>query len=477
VHTDAPSPSLEQAKARVLGIQTKLHRWATADAGRRFDDLFHLVTDPAFLAVAGERVRTNRGARTAGVDGATAHYIRSVRGEEAFLADVRARLKTGQFVPLPVAERMIPQSGGGLRRLGIPTVTDRVVQAALKLVLEPIWEADFQPCSYGFRPRRRAQDAIAEIVQNHTWGYHWVLDADVEACFDSIDHAALLGRLRRRIGDKRVLALVKAFGMAEVLTADGAELGTVTGTPQGGILSPLLANIARSTLDDHFAEKWQATGTSMRRRGIRKRGGAIHRLVRYADDFVVMVHGARAHAEAIRAEVATVLAPWAAPLGGQDAGGAPGRGLRLPRLAHPAPPSARHQPAVPLHLSVEEGAASVTGQVRTLTRRARHRTLSDLLHRLNPVLRGWATYFQHGVSKATFSYLGHFAGQRVIGWLRKRRPGLSWARLRRRFLSGWTPTQDGISLFDPVTVTVSRYRYRGTKIPLPWTAPPTPAAA
>jgi group II intron reverse transcriptase/maturase len=357
VHTGAPSPSLEQAKARVLGIQTKLHRWATADAGRRFDDLFHLVTDPAFLAVAGERVRTNRGARTAGVDGATAHYIRSVRGEEAFLADVRTRLKTGQFVPLPVAERMIPQSGGGLRRLGIPTVTDRVVQAALKLVLEPIWEADFQPCSYGFRPRRRAQDAIAEIVQNHTWGYHWVLDADVEACFDSIDHAALLGRLRRRIGDKRVLALVKAFGMAEVLTADGAELGTVTGTPQGGILSPLLANIARSTLDDHFAEKWQATGTSMRRRGIRKRGGAIHRLVRYADDFVVMVHGARAHAEAIRAEVATVLAPWAAPLGGQDAGGAPGRGLRLPRLAHPAPPSARHQPAVPLHLSVEEGAA------------------------------------------------------------------------------------------------------------------------
>ena len=93
------------------------------------------------------------------------------------------------------------------------------------------------------------------------------------------------------------------------------------------------------------------------------------------------------------------------------------------------------------------------------------------------MLRGWATYFQHGVSKATFSYLSHFAWQRVIGWLRKRHPGISWARLRRRFLSGWTPTQDGISLFDPVTVTVSRYRYRGTKIPLSWTAPPTPTAA
>ena len=120
---------------------------------------------------------------------------------------------------------------------------------------------------------------------------------------------------------------------------------------------------------------------------------------------------------------------------------------------------------------------SVTGKVRTLTRRARHRTLFDLLHRLNPVLRGWATYFQHGVSKATFSYLGHFAWQRVIGWLRKRHPGISWARLRRRFLSGWTPTQDWISLFDPAAVTVSRYRYRGNKIPLPWTAPPTRTAA
>jgi RNA-directed DNA polymerase len=480
VNTGAPSPSpvnLAEEKGRVLGIQTKLHRWATADAGRRFDDLFNLVTDPAFLAVAWERVRTNRGARTAGVDGSTAYYIRSVRGEEAFLADLRAKLKAGEFVPLPVAERMIPKSGGRLRRLGIPTVTDRVVQAALKLVLEPILEADFQPCSYGFRPRRRAQDAIAEIHQNHTWGYHWVLDADVEACFDSIDHTALMRRLRRRVGDKRVLALVKAFLKAGILTADGAELGTVTGTPQGGILSPLLANIALSALDDHFAEKWQATGTSTRRRGIRKRGGAIFRLVRYADDFVVMVNGAREHAEAIREEVAEVLASLGLRLSAAKTSvvhldeGFDFLGWRIQRRRK----RGTGQRFLYTYPS-KKALLSVTGKVRTLTRRARHRTLSDLLHRLNPVLRGWATYFQHGVSKATFSFLGHFAWQRVIGWLRKRHPGISWARLRRRFLSGWTPTQDGISLFDPVTVTVSRYRYRGTKIPLPWTTP-TPTAA
>jgi len=251
VNTGAPWPSLDEARARVLGIQTKLHRWATEESGRRFDDLFNLVTDPAFLRVAWHRVRGNKGARTAGVDGATARYISVVRGEESFLAELRADLKARQFVPLPVRERMIPKSGGRMRRLGIPTVRDRVVQAALKLVLEPIWEADFRPCSYGFRPNRRAHDAIAEIHLLTTNSYEWVVDADIEACFDTIDHTALLGRLRRRIEDKRVLALVKAFLKAGVLTAEGADRETATGTPQGGILSPLLANIALSVLDDH----------------------------------------------------------------------------------------------------------------------------------------------------------------------------------------------------------------------------------
>ncbi len=129
-------------------------------------------------------------------------------------------LKDGSFRPLPVRERKIPKPGGSgkLRKLGIPTIADRVVQAALKLVLEPIFEADFEPVSYGFRPKRRAQDAIAEIHQYGTQGYRWVLDADIEACFDSISHSALLDRMRLRVKDKRVLGLVKAFLKAGVLT-------------------------------------------------------------------------------------------------------------------------------------------------------------------------------------------------------------------------------------------------------------------
>ena len=139
--------------------------------------------------------------------------------------------------------------------------------------------------------------------------YEWIVEGDIRACFDEISHCALLDKVRARVGDKRVLALVKAFLKAGILTVDGAELGSLTGTPQGGILSPLLANIALSALDDHFAELWQATKTSNRRQGIRKRGGATYRLVRYADDFVVMVYGTREQAEALRAQVTAVLAP------------------------------------------------------------------------------------------------------------------------------------------------------------------------
>ena len=231
MNIDAPWPDLDEAVPRVLGIQAKLHRWATDDPQRRFDDLYNLVADPAFLVVAWDRVRGNRGARSAGVDGVAPRSI--VFGAERFLAGLRDDLKARRFRPLPVRERMIPKSSGKLRALGIPTARDRVVQAALKLVLEPIFEADFQPCSYGFRPRRRAQDAIAEI---HYFGsaprdYCWVLEADIKACFDEIDHTALMGRVRRRIGDRRVLDLVKAFLKAGVLRRTAA-LGTRSPAPR-----------------------------------------------------------------------------------------------------------------------------------------------------------------------------------------------------------------------------------------------------
>jgi RNA-directed DNA polymerase len=238
VNTGELEAATYAASQRVLGIQAKLHRWARDDPHRRFDDLFNLVADPAFLLVAWDRVRHNKGAKTAGVDGQSAHYVQAVVGVEEFLARLRASMKDRSFCPVPVREQMIPKAGGKQRRLGIATITDRVVQASLTLVLEPILEADFLPCSYGFRPRRRAHDAIAEARYLAARSYEWIVEGDITACFDEISHPALMDRLRRRIADKRVLALVKAFLKAGILGQDGTLRDNNTGVPQGGILTP-----------------------------------------------------------------------------------------------------------------------------------------------------------------------------------------------------------------------------------------------
>ncbi len=232
MNTDDLRLSFEEAEPQVLRMQAKLHQWATDSPDRRFSDLYNLVSDPAFLVVAWHRVRGNRGARSAGVDGVKPN---SIHLGDWMLAELRDDLKAQRFQPLPVRERMIPKANGKRRRLGIPTVRDRIVQASLKLVLEPIFEADFKPCSYGFRPKRRAQDAIAEIHHFTTRSYEWVLECDITACFDEIDHTALMDRARRRVGDKRVLHLVKAFLKAGILGEDRVLRDTTAGTPQGSL--------------------------------------------------------------------------------------------------------------------------------------------------------------------------------------------------------------------------------------------------
>ena len=235
MNTDELEQALYMAERRVLEIQAKLHRWAVDDPHRRFGDLFNLVADPAFLLVAWGRVRGNKGAKTAGVDGRTAASIQA-GGVGEFLGVLRDSLKDRSFSPLPSRERLIPKPGTAKRRrLGISTIRDRVVQASLKLVLEPVFEADFLPCSYGFRPGHRVHDAVAEVRHLASHSYEWVVEGDIRACFDEISHCALLDRVRARVGDKRVLALVKAFLKAGILTEDGTLKDTDTGTPQGSI--------------------------------------------------------------------------------------------------------------------------------------------------------------------------------------------------------------------------------------------------
>jgi len=275
------------AGVMVRRMQAKLHRWATDDPGRCSGDLFNLVYDPAFLVHARERVSTSKGAQTAGIDRATAARVENEVGVVAFLGQIRESLKAGEFRPAEVRQVVIPKGNTGkFRKLGIPAIADRVVQASLKLVLEPIFEADFKPCSYGFRPNRRAHDAISEIyhLASRPKNYHWVFETDIKACFDEISHTALMNRLRARIKDKRICSLVKAFLKSGVLTELGDREETWTGTPQGGILSPLLANIALSALDDHFDQQWrQEMGTSGQRQKRRRHGKGNWKLIRYAD--------------------------------------------------------------------------------------------------------------------------------------------------------------------------------------------------
>lgn len=464
----------DEAFRRVLGMQRKLHGWAVKDRRCRFDDLFNLVTDPAFLVAAWARVCGNTGARSSGVDQRTATSIISeVGGAARFLQDIRGQLRDRTFRPMPVKERLIPKPGSTKkRRLGIPTVADRVVQASLKLVLEPILEADFFPSSYGFRPGRRAQDAIEDIRKRAAEGYEWILEADITACFDEIDHSSLLGRFRGRVGDRRVIALVKAFLHAGIMTELGMFEETVTGTPQGGILSPLLANLALSHLDQYYQEQWDVHGHRDRRYRYRLDGGATYRLVRYADDFVVMVFGTRSHVEEQWYEVSDIL----------------GRiGLRLARSKTRIVHIDEGFDFLGFHIQrhrqkgsdrefiytypSKKSRQSIRRKVKTLTKRVTYQEADDLMRRLNRMVRGWAQYFRHASSSAAYHHLQRYMWWRYRLWLRKQHPRTSKRHLIHRYFNGWWPEYNGTALYQPTTMTIQRYKYRGGAIPTPWDQP------
>jgi RNA-directed DNA polymerase len=467
----------------VRRMQTKLHRWAGENHSRRFGDLYNLVYDPAFLVHAWQHVSSNAGARTPGVDKATVAWIEIRIGVVTFLDHIRKSLRSGEFQPIEVRQVMIPKTSGKLRKLGIPSVADRVVQTSLKLVLEPIFEADFVACSYGFRPNRRAHDAIAEIhhLASAPSNYHWVLEADIAACFDEIGHTPLLDRVRRRIKDKRVSALVKAFLKSGVMTTTGDREETITGTPQGGPLSPLLANIALSALDEHFDQQWQQEMvTSYQRVKRRRKGLGNWRLIRFADDFVVMVAGDRSHAEALREEVAAVLAPLGLRLSLEKTRvvhideGFDFLGMHI-RRQRKRGTQKYHVYTKPSRKAIQ----AIKDKVKAKTYRStRHLAPDELITSLNRMLAGWANYFRYGVSKAVSGAVDHHAWGRLMRWIRAKHRGknrLGMKELRRRFCdTGWRFAHNGVVFTGASSVAMTRYRYRGSKIPTPWT--PDPAA-
>lgn len=435
--------------------------------------MFNLVCDQATLLVAWERVAGNQGARTAGVDAVTRYHVEQGRGVSVFLDELRCSLRDGSFIPAPVRQTTIPKKGGKVRYLGIPTLRDRVVQMALKLVLEPIFEVDFYPSSYGYRPGRRAQDAIAEIhhFTRRPSTYDWVIEGDITACFDNVDHQVLIGLVAERVTDRKVLRLVRAFLRAGVVEQHGGFAASLTGTPQGGVISPLLANIYLSVLDRPFGQVWDTEmSPPWRRQQRRRRGQPNYRLVRYADDFVVLVHGSKSDAETLRAKIGELLASRLGMTLSVEKthithidDGFDFLGFRIQRR------TGSKGRRVVLTYPAKHTLAAVMHKIKTMTGRGTTSlSLADVLRRINPVLRGWAAYFRYGASKQTFSYLGWYTWWRVLSWIRRKHRHLTWKQLRRRFYGADRISAEGLTLYNPAKMRVLRYRFRGAQISTPY---------
>jgi len=387
-------------EGKVRELQRRLWTCAKRSRSRRFHALYDRIWRGDVLLEAWKRVKANGGA--AGVDEVSIRDIEE-RGAGEYLKEIQNVLKAGRYRPSPVRRRYIPKGDGRQRPLGIPTVRDRVVQMATKLVIEPIFEADFQLCSWGFRPRRGATQVIRE-AGNH--GHNVVLDADIRDYFGSIDHGKLMVLVKERVSDRRVLKLIGQWLAAGVME-DGTVRETLAGTPQGGVISPLLSNIYLGYLDRIWENRCRHLGI----------------LVRYADDFVILCRSESQCKEALR-RVKIVMERLGLEMhpektrmvnlaGGKEGFTFLGWTVRKRRSVqrNPRKHFVQRWPSPKAMKRVRERVHEITD-----VRGRQSRNVEELIEKLNPVLRGWGNYFRTGNADREFNKLDDYVYGRVLRW-------------------------------------------------------------
>jgi RNA-directed DNA polymerase len=413
----------------ICKTQQSFARKAQAQPEHRFGDMYHLICGKEWLTAALEATLQNKGSQTAGMDGINRQQLQEEAARSKFIDDLQAELKAKSYHPQPVCRQWIPKANGKLRPLGIPTLKDRVVQMALKMLLEPIWESDFLECSNGFRPGRRTMDCIRVCQSRITTQnkYLWVIEGDIKGCFDNVQHDILLKLIQRRIKDQAIIDLINRMLKAGVIE-NGQYRPTTTGTPQGGVLSPLLTNIYLHEFDDWWWEKYGKL-TPYQKAKRRKQGIGNCILTRYADDFVILCNGPRTAVERLREEARQFL--W--------------EELRLElsldksRITHVTdgfdflgfhlqwklPKSGKPWLRVtPSQKSIDR----FKHTIKTMTRRNTfYQAPLEKIKSLNRVMRGWNQYYEYVNATKTASQLTYWANDRLFIWLKKRhKRGARW---------------------------------------------------